>query len=170
MQDYIYALITGYVDPPAGVEVREGLNYNPYFPGGAIGMGRVLYDGLVEYPDGTKATSSQMAKDVTTFLSWASEPELDQRKKMGLQAVIILTALTGLSIWVKKFKWTPIKSRKIGESQSRPVSKTDETSLQPAQDEVDVLDSVVTLSLFASDPSSYPSCPAPRRSADRYYS
>ena len=79
-------------------------------------MGRVLYDGLVEYPDGTPATSSQMAKDVTTFLSWASEPELDQRKKMGLQAVIILSALTGLSIWVKKFKWTPIKTRKIGES------------------------------------------------------
>ena len=79
-------------------------------------MGRVLYDGLVEYPDGTPATSSQMAKDVTTFLSWASEPELDQRKKMGLQAVIILSALTGLSIWVKKFKWTPIKTRKIGKS------------------------------------------------------
>lgn len=69
-------------------------------------MGRVLYDGLVEYPDGTPATTSQMAKDVTTFLSWASEPETDQRKKMGLQAVIILSALTGLSIWVKRFKWT----------------------------------------------------------------
>ncbi|KAI9629167.1 hypothetical protein KEM48_011013 [Puccinia striiformis f. sp. tritici PST-130] len=43
--DYIMALLTGYVDPPAGVEIREGLNYNPYFPGGAIGMARVLYDG-----------------------------------------------------------------------------------------------------------------------------
>ncbi|KAL8280269.1 hypothetical protein RQP46_007383 [Phenoliferia psychrophenolica] len=111
--DYIYALITGYVDPPAGVEIREGLNYNPYFPGGAIGMARVLYDGLVEYPDGTPATTSQMAKDVSIFLSWASEPEHDERKKMGFQAVIILSALTGLSIWVKKFKWTPIKTRKI---------------------------------------------------------
>lgn len=27
------ALLTGYVDPPAGVEIREGMNYNPYFPG-----------------------------------------------------------------------------------------------------------------------------------------
>jgi ubiquinol-cytochrome c reductase cytochrome c1 subunit len=44
--------LTGYVDPPAGVEIREGLNYNPYFPGGAIGMARVLFDGLVEYDDG----------------------------------------------------------------------------------------------------------------------
>lgn len=53
LQDYVYSLLTGYIDPPAGVEIREGLNYNPYFPGGAIGMARVLYDGLVEYPDGS---------------------------------------------------------------------------------------------------------------------
>lgn len=48
-------------------------------------MARVLYDGLVEYEDGTPATTSQMAKDVTTFLSWTAEPEHDQRKKMGMQ-------------------------------------------------------------------------------------
>jgi ubiquinol-cytochrome c reductase cytochrome c1 subunit len=112
-QDYVYALLTGYVDPPPGVEIREGLNYNPYFPGGAIGMARVLYDGLVEFEDGTPATTSQMAKDVTTFLAWASEPELDQRKKMGMQASIILTGLLAMSIWVKKFKWAGIKSRKL---------------------------------------------------------
>lgn len=28
------------------------MNYNPYFPGGAISMARVLYDGLVEFEDG----------------------------------------------------------------------------------------------------------------------
>ncbi|GAA5832451.1 hypothetical protein JCM11251_006459 [Rhodosporidiobolus azoricus] len=111
--DYVYALLTGYVDPPPGVEIREGLNYNPYFPGGAIGMARVLYDGLVEFEDGTPATTSQMAKDVVTFLAWASEPELDQRKKMGFQATIILSGLLAMSIWVKKFKWGPIKARKL---------------------------------------------------------
>ncbi|MBW0470243.1 hypothetical protein O181_009958 [Austropuccinia psidii MF-1] len=111
--DYIMSLLTGYVDPPAGVEVREGLHYNPYFPGGAIAMGRVLFDGLVDYPDGTPATTSQLAKDVVTFLSWAAEPELDQRKKMGFQTVIILSTLTALSIWVKRFKWAGIKSRKF---------------------------------------------------------
>lgn len=51
-QDYVFSLLTGYVDPPAGVHILEGLNYNPYFPGGAIAMARVLFDGLVEYPDG----------------------------------------------------------------------------------------------------------------------
>jgi ubiquinol-cytochrome c reductase cytochrome c1 subunit len=58
-------------------------------------MARVLYDGLVEYEDGTPATTSQMAKDVVTFLAWSSEPELDDRKKMGMQATIILTSLLG---------------------------------------------------------------------------
>lgn len=70
------------------------MNYNPYFPGGGIAMARVLFDGLVEYEDGTPATTSQMAKDVVQFLAWAAEPEHDERKKMGLQAVIIISTLT----------------------------------------------------------------------------
>lgn len=105
------------------------MNYNPFFPGGAIGMARVLFDGLVEYEDGklscsvitagldgilgTPATTSQMAKDVVTFLHWAAEPELDERKKNGIKAVILFSTLTLLSLYVKRFKWTPIKNRKI---------------------------------------------------------
>lgn len=107
--DYIFALLTGYTDPPAGFEVPEGLNFNPYFPGTKIAMARVLYDGLVEYPDGTPATTSQMAKDVVTFLNWASEPEHDDRKRMGAQALAIISTLFALSIWVKRFKWAGVK-------------------------------------------------------------
>ncbi|KAI7895446.1 cytochrome C1 family-domain-containing protein [Mucor mucedo] len=112
-EDYVFALLTGYVDAPGGVEVREGLNYNPYFPGGAIAMARTLFDGVVEYEDGTPATTSQMAKDVSTFLAWTSEPEHDDRKKMGMKATVILVGLTVLSIYMKRFKWAPIKTRKI---------------------------------------------------------
>lgn len=65
-------------------------------------MARVLYDGLVEYEDKTAATTSQMAKDVVEFLNWAAEPEMDQRKKMGLAVIIITSSLLGLSIWVKR--------------------------------------------------------------------
>lgn len=118
--DYIFSLLTGYVDPPAGVEIREGLNYNPYFPGGAIGMARVLFDGLVEYDDGTPGTTSQYAKDVVTFLNWAAEPEHDERKKIGLQAVILMSSLTLLSLYVKRFKWGPIKARKIVYTPPKP--------------------------------------------------
>jgi hypothetical protein len=55
-------------------QVREGLYYNPYFPGGAIAMPKMLVDGGVEYDDGTPASASQQAKDITTFLAWSSYP------------------------------------------------------------------------------------------------
>lgn len=112
--DYIFALLTGYPEePPAGAQVGAGLNFNPYFPGTGIGMARVLYDGLIEYEDGTPATTSQMAKDVVQFLNWAAEPEMDQRKKMGMKVLIITSVLTALSVWVKRYRWAPIKSRKL---------------------------------------------------------
>ena len=63
---------------------------------------------------GTPATTSQMAKDVVTFLNWAAEPEHDERKKVGIKAVILFSTLFALSLYTKRFKWTPIKNRKIG--------------------------------------------------------
>lgn len=43
-------------------------------------MGRQLQDGQLEYEDGTPATTSQMAKDVSAFLAFCAEPEHDYRK------------------------------------------------------------------------------------------
>jgi ubiquinol-cytochrome c reductase cytochrome c1 subunit len=105
--DYVFSLLTGYPeDPPAGAVVQSGLNFNPYFPGTGIAMARVLYDGLVEYEDGTPATSAQMAKDVVEFLNWAAEPEADVRKKMGWKIVGVTAILFGLSVWVKRFVYS----------------------------------------------------------------
>ncbi|KAM7190642.1 hypothetical protein V8F20_009659 [Naviculisporaceae sp. PSN 640] len=112
--DYIFSLLTGYPEePPAGAQVGEGLNFNPYFPGTGIAMARVLYDGLVEYEDGTPASTSQMAKDVVEFLNWAAEPEMDDRKRMGMKVLVATSVLFALSVWVKRYKWAYIKSRKI---------------------------------------------------------
>lgn len=33
-EDYIFALLTGYCDAPAGINLRDGQYYNPYFSGG----------------------------------------------------------------------------------------------------------------------------------------
>ncbi|RVW62409.1 Cytochrome c1-1, heme protein, mitochondrial [Vitis vinifera] len=96
-QNYVFALLTGYRDPPAGVslcddvQIRDGLHYNPYFPGGAIAMPKMLIDGAVEYEDGTPATEAQMGKDVVTFLSWAAEPEMEERKLMGFKWIFVLS-------------------------------------------------------------------------------
>jgi len=111
--DYIFSLLTGYCDPPGGIEVREGLHYNPYFPGQAIGMQPPLYDEQIEFADGTPATASQMAKDVATFLSWCAEPEHDDRKRMGFKAIIFMSLGTAALYYMKRFRFSVIKSRQI---------------------------------------------------------
>lgn len=111
--DYIFSLLTGYCDPPAGVEVKEGVHYNPYFAGGNIGMAQALYNEIIEYSDGTPATQSQLAKDVVIFLAWAAEPEHDDRKRMGLKTMMILGMLLAFSVYYKRHKWSVLKSQKI---------------------------------------------------------
>lgn len=84
-EDYIFSLLLGYTDPPAGYNLEEGQHFNPYFPDGAISMAQALYDEVIEYTDGTPATASQMSKDVSTFLTWCAMPEHDERKLMALK-------------------------------------------------------------------------------------
>eukprot|EP00092_Neocalanus_flemingeri_P032738 GFUD01035609.1.p1 GENE.GFUD01035609.1~~GFUD01035609.1.p1 ORF type:complete len:283 (+),score=69.36 GFUD01035609.1:66-914(+) len=112
-EDYLYHLLNGYCDPPAGIELREGQFFNPYFPDGAIGMAPPIYSEIIEYDDGTPATQSQVAKDVCIFLTWAASPEHDMRKKMAIKALTILTLLAFPAYYVKRLKWSVIKSRKI---------------------------------------------------------
>ncbi|KAI0484910.1 3-deoxy-7-phosphoheptulonate synthase [Xylariaceae sp. FL0804] len=112
--NYIFSLLTGYPEePPAGASVGAGLNFNPYFPGTGIAMARVLFDGLVEYEDETPASTSQMAKDVVEFLNWAAEPEMDDRKLMGFKVLTVSAVLFAMSVWVKRYKWAAVKTRKI---------------------------------------------------------
>jgi ubiquinol-cytochrome c reductase cytochrome c1 subunit len=107
--DYLFALLTGYVDPPAGVTLMDGMHYNKYFPGHQIAMGAPLNPDQVEYADGTKATVEQMAHDVSTFLQWAAEPELEQRRALGVKIIIFLTILAGLTYAVKRKIWADVK-------------------------------------------------------------
>jgi len=112
-EDYIYHLLTSYCDPPAGVELMDGQHFNPYYPGGAIGMAAPLYNEIIEYDDGTPATQSQLAKDVAVFLTWAASPEHDLRKKYSIKAFAILTMFAGTTYYIKRFRWSVLKSRKI---------------------------------------------------------
>jgi ubiquinol-cytochrome c reductase cytochrome c1 subunit len=112
-ENYIFALLTGYKDAPEGVTLREGLHYNPYFAGGAIAMAPPLQPDGVEYEDGTVASVPQMAKDVSTFLAWCSEPEHDERKKAGAGLVLSLISTALLAGYYKRFKWSLMKTRRI---------------------------------------------------------
>ena len=76
-------------------------------------MAQNLYDGIVEYEDGTPATASQMAKDVCTFLAWSANPELEERKQMMMKALVVCSALTGLVFYIKRHRWSHLKSRQF---------------------------------------------------------
>ena len=106
--DYIYSLLQGYEDPPAGVTLDDGVYYNKYMIGNKIKMSSPLSDDIVEYSDGTIATVDQMAKDVTTFLSWAAEPELEERHRTGVKVIIYLILLTTLVYLSMKKIWSRV--------------------------------------------------------------
>ena len=65
--DYIYSLLMGYEEAPAGYELEDGVYYNKYMPGNKIKMAEPISDGVVEYADGTAATKAQISRDVTAF-------------------------------------------------------------------------------------------------------
>ncbi|MDX1737587.1 MAG: cytochrome c1 [Alphaproteobacteria bacterium] len=104
--DYVYALLTGYDDTK---DAGEGKYWNEYFAGHAISMAPPIADDQVEYADGTPATMEQISRDVVTFMAWASEPELEQRKNMGWGAMIFLVVLLGLAIAAKRRRWASVK-------------------------------------------------------------
>jgi cytochrome c1 len=108
--DYIYNLLSkGYIDPPHGMTIEPGLNYNKYMPGEKIAMASPLVDGQVEYADGSPQTVSQYAKDVVAFMMWAAEPHLEQRKEMGFRVIVFLLLFAGLLYYTKKKVWADVK-------------------------------------------------------------
>ena len=106
--DYVYAILNGYSVPPAGFNLMPGMNYNTYFPGHQIGMPPPLRDGQVAFADGTPNTLPQMSDDVVTFLAWAANPELVQRKQLGVRIILFLVFMTGISYVVKRKVWADV--------------------------------------------------------------
>lgn len=132
--DYLYALLTGYHEDPTPefmrkyeetqkallkesgregeavepFEMTEGMYFNDYFGGHQIAMAPPLSDGGIEYADGTQATLDQQARDIVTFLAWASEPNMEARKQMGIKVMLFLLVFTGLLIAVKKRVWSDV--------------------------------------------------------------
>jgi ubiquinol-cytochrome c reductase cytochrome c1 subunit len=124
--DYLYSVLVGYAQPPAGLTVPPGLHYNAYFPGdtrpnwagdprkapegGFIAMSPpLLRDGLVSYDDGTPATIDQMAQDVAAFMAWASEPKQQTRRQLGLAAMGYLLLLAALSYLSYRRIWRNVE-------------------------------------------------------------
>ena len=107
--DYVYAILTGFKDPPAGFKVNEGMYYNQYFAGHQIKMPPPLSQtDQLKYADGTQATVPQMSHDVVSFLSWAAEPNLNERHRIGFKVILFLIIATGVFYAAKRKIWSRI--------------------------------------------------------------
>ncbi|WP_375404472.1 cytochrome c1 [uncultured Sphingomonas sp.] len=122
--DYIYSLLTGY-RPQQGFKSEkgnellkefpdsktpEGLHFNPYYANLNIAMPPPLTSsGQVTYSDGTNATVDQMAKDVSAYLTWAAEPNLERRHAAGLAAVLFISIFCFLAYGAYKNVWADVK-------------------------------------------------------------
>ena len=104
-ENYVYALLTGYVDTPAGFALGEGMHYNKYFPGHQIAMAAPVQPDGVTYADGTKATVEQMSKDVATFFAFVASPHLEARNSLGVKVMLFLFIFTGLLYATKRKIW-----------------------------------------------------------------
>jgi ubiquinol-cytochrome c reductase cytochrome c1 subunit len=104
--DYVYALLNGYTKPPPGFHLLPGMYYNEYFPGHAIAMPPPLSANTVKYADGTSATVPQMAHDVVTFLTWASDPNLEARHRIGFKVMLFLIVTAGVFYAAKRKIWS----------------------------------------------------------------
>lgn len=84
-----------------------GAHFNPYSETGAIMMPRPLYDGMIEYKDGTPASTPQMAADITSFFLWLADMEHDPENNMDILFLQILTwmALMWPGLWMMNRKY-----------------------------------------------------------------
>ena len=128
--DYIYSLLLGYEDAPAGYKLDDGVYYNKYMTGQKIKMLKPLSDGAVEYSDGTQTTEAQMAKDVVTFLTWAAEPHLEIRHKTGVRVILYLIVLTMLVYFSMKKVWLRVDSKDDLEQQEDTFDKVEKWTAQ----------------------------------------
>ena len=106
--DYLYHLLLGYTDPPVNFEVSEGMYYNKWVDGNQIAMAPPLDEGYVDYDDGTNNTLPQLAEDVVTFLKWSAEPELEDRKSLGIKVILFFIVLGFIVFLAKRRLWKDI--------------------------------------------------------------
>lgn len=134
--DYVYSLLTGYEETPASVQLSPTQYYNPHFAGdmsqllkaeyrdaeghplagveipegGVLAMKPPLSDGIVDYADEhVPETVDQYAKDVVQFMTWASEPKMEQRKSLGIVTMGYLLILTLILFFSYRAIWSKVE-------------------------------------------------------------
>ena len=133
---YIYSILTGYQNQPAellskfpAAKTPASLHYNPYFATLNIAMPPPLTsEGQVTYaPGNPKPTVDQMAKDVSAFLMWTAEPNLQGRHKTGFAVLAFLLVATILAYLSYQNIWAEAKRKVAPVGPLDPVNKAKRT-------------------------------------------
>ena len=93
---------------PKGMEVGNGMYYNKWMAGNQIAMPAPIYDGSVDYDDGTENTAQQLSEDVTHFLHLAAEPEMEVRKNLGIKVILFFIILGTIVYLAKNRLWRDV--------------------------------------------------------------
>lgn len=114
MINHVYNLLTGYhYNPPFGLDVPEGKFANPYFDHMIIGMPPQLYDGMIEYEDGTPASAPQMAHDVSEYLMFLSRDRVPDTKVIIWHVLLVANCFYLVSYFYTKYHFVNILSQRF---------------------------------------------------------
>jgi ubiquinol-cytochrome c reductase cytochrome c1 subunit len=113
---YVFSILTGYQNQPAKLlkqfpdaKTPPNLHYNPYFANLNLAMPPPLHGGDVTFADGTPNTLQQEAKDVSAFLVWTAEPNLENRHAAGVAVTVFLLLASILAYLAYRQTWRDAK-------------------------------------------------------------
>ncbi|MDX8379222.1 MAG: cytochrome c1 [Gallionella sp.] len=97
---YVYSYLLAYYVTP------KGLQGNHIFPAtkmpDPLGISRAS-------TDAERAKIQSKARDIVSFLSWASDPHAEERIRLGYYVIAYLIVLTTLLYFVKRLIWSKLK-------------------------------------------------------------
>ena len=107
--NYLYSLLVGYDDPPADLQMPDGMYYSRVYSGNQIAMPQPLYGDDVVFALGGDTSMEALAADVTAFLAWTAEPELESRKRIGIAVMLFLLVMCFVSYGSMRYIWADVK-------------------------------------------------------------
>ena len=108
--NYVYSLLTGYSEAPESIgTLPDGMYFNEAYSGNMIAMAQPIHNADIEYADGSDNSIEAVAADVVAFLAWTAEPEMEQRKRMGLAVLVFLFVMCFVSYGAKRYVWADVK-------------------------------------------------------------
>jgi cytochrome c1 len=108
--NYINSFLKGFEETPnQGEKISYDKTYNPYFPSRQTMMPPPLIEGMIEYEGKIKPTLKQMRKDVSAFLMWTANPNLEKRYSLGYKVLLYSFLLTLLLYLLQKAVWSDLK-------------------------------------------------------------